>query len=171
MELGTVSQAQAKRVKMQACKYKPSGNVQQIQEFSLSLLVLYSLKSLPSSSLSLLNGLYQVYHAMYHSFSSLEYGDSYLFSCTYILGHALGMQAFTFLLCVLALCMMYVYIYLLAPSSVIVTIHVTQGQVMPNFRSKSKVTCRRIFAVKIWHFVRKPQESIDWDHTHLKDKP
>ena len=40
------AQAQAKRVKMQACKYKPSGNVQQIQGSSLSHLVLYSFKPL-----------------------------------------------------------------------------------------------------------------------------
>ena len=61
---------------------------------------------------------------MYHSSSSLEYGNPYLLCCIYILGHALGMQAFTFLLYVLALCMMYVYIYLLAPPSVIVIVHV-----------------------------------------------
>ena len=48
-----------------------------------------------------------------------------LLSRTYILGNALGMQGFTFLLCVLALIMMYVYIYMLAPSGVIVTVHVT----------------------------------------------
>ena len=45
----------------------------------------------PSSSLFLLDGFYQVYQAVYHSSSSLEYGDSCLFSFTYILGHALGM--------------------------------------------------------------------------------
>ena len=83
------------------------------------------LNPLPSSLISLLDGLYQVYHTMYHSSSSLEYGDPCLLFYTYILGHALGVLAFTFLLCVLALCMMYVYIYLLAPSSVIVTVHVT----------------------------------------------
>ena len=49
------------------------------------------LKPLPSSSISLLDGLYLVYHVMHHSSSSLEYGDPYLFSCTYILGHDLGM--------------------------------------------------------------------------------
>ena len=48
-----------------------------------------------------------------------------LFSCTYILGHALGMQAFTFPLCVLALCMMYVFIYLLVLSGVIIIVCVT----------------------------------------------
>ena len=99
-------------------------HVQQIQEFSLSFWVMYALKSIPSSSLSLLDGLYQVYHAVYHSSSSLEYGDLCLFSCTYILGHTLRIQTFTFLLYVLALCTMYVYIYLLAPPSVIVIVHV-----------------------------------------------
>ena len=79
----------------------------------------------PSSSLSPLNGLYQVYYALYHSFSSLKYGNPYLLSYIYILGHALGMQVFTFLLCVLALCMMYVYIYLLPPLGVIITVCVT----------------------------------------------
>ena len=82
-----------------------------------------------SSLISLLDGLYKVYHAVYHSSSSLEYGNPHLLSRTYILGHALGILAFTFLLCVLALCMIYVYIYihiyLLAPSDVIVTVHVT----------------------------------------------
>ena len=48
-----------------------------------------------------------------------------LFSCTQILGHALGMQAFTFPLCVLALCMMYVFIYLLVLSGVIIIVCVT----------------------------------------------
>ena len=83
------------------------------------------LNTLPSSLISLLNGLYWVFHAMYHLSSSLEYGDPCLLSFPYILGHALGMLAFTFLLCVLALCMMYIYIYLLAPSGMIVIVHVT----------------------------------------------
>ena len=47
------------------------------------------------------------------------------FPAPIFLGHTLGMHAFTFLLCVLALCMMYVYIYLLAPFNVIVTVRVT----------------------------------------------
>ena len=62
---------------------------------------------------------------MYHLSSSLEYDDPYLLSYTYILGHAPGMKAFTFLLYGLALCMMYVYIYMLAPFGVIVTARVT----------------------------------------------
>ena len=86
---GTVFQAQAKRVWMQACRYKPSGNVQQFQASLIWLCTL--LNPLASSLLSLLDGLYQVYHVMYHSFSSLENGDTCLLSCTYILGHALGM--------------------------------------------------------------------------------
>ena len=52
--------------------------------------------------------------------------------------------------------MMYVYIYLLAPSGVIIVVHVTQGQVMPNFYCESKVTCHRIFAVEIKNFAQKP---------------
>ena len=94
---------------------KPNGYSQQFQEFSFSPLVMYFFRPLPSSSLSLLNGLYQVCHAVYHSSSSLEYDDPCLLSCTYILGYALGMQAFIFLLCVLALCKMFVYIYLFTP--------------------------------------------------------
>ena len=70
------------------------------------------LNPLPSSLISLLDGLYQVYHSMYHLSSSLMYGDPCLLSCTYILGHILRMQAFTFLFCVLALCMIYVYMRL-----------------------------------------------------------
>ena len=62
--------------------------------------------------------------------------------------------------------MMDVYIYLLAPSGVIVTIHVTQGQAMPNFCSECKVTCHQIFVVEIWYRARMPRESIDWDHAH-----
>ena len=108
---GTVFQVQAKRARMQACRYKPSGNVQQIQGSSLSHLVMYSFNPLSFLLPFLLNVLYQVYHAVYQS-SSLEYGDPYLLSCTYILGHALGIQAFTFPLCVLVLCMMYVCIYI-----------------------------------------------------------
>ena len=42
--------------------------------------------------------------------------------------------------------------------------------VMPNFRRESKVTCCQITAVEIWHIARKPQESIDQDHTHSKVK-
>ena len=49
------------------------------------------LNPLPFSLLSLLDGLYWVYHAVYHSSLSLKYGDPYLFSCTYILGYALRM--------------------------------------------------------------------------------
>ena len=41
---GTVSLAQAKRARMQACGYKPSGYVQQIQGSSLPYLVMYSFK-------------------------------------------------------------------------------------------------------------------------------
>ena len=116
-------------------------------------LVMYSFKPLPSSSLSLLDGLCQVYHVVYHSSSSLEYGDPCLFSCTYILGHALGMEAFTFLLYVLVLCMMYVYIYLFTPFQCDCYSACHLRQAMPNFHRKSKVTCHRIFAVEIWYFV------------------
>ena len=35
-----------------------------------------------------------------------------------------------------------IYIYLLAPSGVIVTVHVTSGKAMPNFYRESKVTYR-----------------------------
>ena len=60
--------------------------------FSFFPLVMYSFKTPPSSSLSPLDGLCKVYHALYHSSSSLEYGDPCLFSCTYIrLGNTLGM--------------------------------------------------------------------------------
>ena len=76
-----------------------------------------------------------------------------LFSYTYILGHTLGMQAFTFLLCVLALCMIYVYINLFALFWCDCHSLCHLRQVMPNFCRESKVTCRRIFAVEIWYFV------------------
>ena len=49
------------------------------------------LNPFPSSLISLLDGFYYIYHAMYHSSSSLEYGDPCLLSCIYILGHALRM--------------------------------------------------------------------------------
>ena len=49
--------------------------------------------------------------------------------------------------------MMYVYIYMLTLSGVIVTVHVTKGKAMPNFHHESKVTCHQIFAVEIWHFA------------------
>ena len=107
---------------------------------------------------------------MYHSSSSLEYGDLCLFSCTYILVHALGMWVFTFLLCVLALWMMYVYIYLLASLRCDCHSLCHLRQAMPNFRCDSKVTYRQIFIVEIWHFVWTPLENIDWDHTHSKAK-
>ena len=149
--------------KGQGCKHVDLSQAAVVSRFRVQLfpLVMYSSKPLPSSSLSLLDGLYQVYHVMYHSSSSLEYGNPYLFSCIYILGHALGKQAFTFLLCVLALCMMYVYIYLLGPFQCDCYSPCHLRQAMPNFRHKSKVTCRQIFAVEIWHFAHMPQESID----------
>ena len=113
------------RARSPRCKQKGRGcehvDISQAAMFSrfrglASLIWLCTLLNpFPSSLISLLDGLYQVYHATYHSSSSLEYSDPCLLSCTYILGHALGMQAITFLLCVLALYMMYVYIYLLAP--------------------------------------------------------
>ena len=107
---------------------------------------------------------------MYHSSSSLEYGDPCLFSYTYILGHALGMLAFTFLLCVLALCMMQVYIYLLAPFRCDCHDPCHLRLAMPNFYHESKVTSSRIFTVEIWHFAQMPYESIDEDHTLSKAK-
>ena len=45
--------------------------------------------------------------------------------------------------------MMYDYIYMLALSDMIVTVHVTKGKAMHNFCRESKVTCRQIFAVEI----------------------
>ena len=154
-------------------KHGNQSQVAVVSRFRVQLfpLVMYSFKPLPSSSLSLLDGLYQVNHVVYHSSSSLEYGDPCLFSRTYILGHALGMQAFTFLLCVLALCMMYVHIYLLAPLRCDCHSPCHLRPAMPNFCSESKVTCCQIFAVEIWHLARTPQESINWDHTHSKAKP
>ena len=44
-------------------------------------------------------------------------------------------------------------------------------QVMPNFCHKSKMTCCRIFVVKIGHFAPVPYESIDWNHSYSKAKP
>ena len=49
------------------------------------------LNPFPSSLISLLDRLYWVNHVVYHLSSSLEYGDPCLLSCTYILGHTLGM--------------------------------------------------------------------------------
>ena len=48
---GIVSQAKAKRARMRACRYKPSGYVQQVQRSSFSHLVLYSLNPPPLSFL------------------------------------------------------------------------------------------------------------------------
>ena len=112
---GSISQAQAKR---RGCEHVDISQKAMFSSFRGlgSPIWLCTLSDpLTSSLFSLLDGLHQVYHVVYCSSSSLEYGNPCLLSCTYILGHALGMQAFTFLLCVLALCMMYVYIYLLAP--------------------------------------------------------
>ena len=47
----------------------------------------------------------------------------------------------------------YIYIYLLVPSGVIVIVYVIQDKAMPNFRRESKVTCRRISAVEIWYLA------------------
>ena len=114
MELGHDLLGASKKGKMRA-----RGLAKQLQSVGLGVqpfpfgYVLFKPPS--SSSLSPLDGLYQVYYALYHSSSSLEYGNPCLFSCAYILGHTLRMQTFTFMLYVLALCMMHVYIYLLAP--------------------------------------------------------
>ena len=166
---GMISQVQEKRARMRA-----RGQVKRLQSIGLGVqpfpfgYVLF--KPPPYSSLSPLDGLYQVYHALYYSSSSLEYGVPYLFSCTYILGHALGMQAFTFLLCVLSLCMMQVYIYLFAPLWCDCHSLCHLRQAMSSFCRKSKVTCHWIFAAKIWYLARLPQESIDWDHTFSNAK-
>ena len=110
---GTVSQEQAKGARMRACQHEPSRSCSQlVQGLAFFLWLCTLLTPLIPPPFSPLNGLYYVFHALYHSSSSLEYGDPCLFSCTYILGHTLAMQAFTFLLCVLALCMMHVYIYI-----------------------------------------------------------
>ena len=141
------------------CKQKGAitsmGQMATVNRFSVQSfpLVMYSFKPPPSSSLSPLDGLYQVYHALYHSSSSLKYGDPYLLSCIYILGHALGMQAFTFLLCVLALCIMHIYIYLLAPIRCDYRDPCHLRLAMPTFRYQGKVTSHRIFVVEIWHFA------------------
>ena len=58
-----------------------------------------------------------------------------------------------FPLSVLALCMMYLYIYLLVHFRCDCHSLCHLRQVMPNFCRESKVTCRRIFAVEIWYFV------------------
>ena len=114
---------------------------------------LCTFKPPPSSSLSPLDGLYQVYHALYHSSSSLKYGDPCLFSCTYILGHTLGMQAFSFLLCALALCMMHLYIYLLALFRCDCHDPCHLRLAMPSFCRESKVTSRRITTMEIQYFA------------------
>ena len=65
--------------------------VSRFRSLASPLWFMYSFKPLPSSPLSPLDGLYLVYHAMYHSSSSLDYSDPCLLSYSYILGHALGM--------------------------------------------------------------------------------
>ena len=65
--------------------------VSRFRSLASPLWFMYSVKPLPSSPLSPLDGLYLVYHAMYHSSSSLDYSDPCLLSYSYILGHALGM--------------------------------------------------------------------------------
>ena len=52
---------------------------------------------------------------------------------------------------VLALSMMHVYIYLFAPFRCDCYDPCHLRQAMPNFHRKSKVTCRRVFTVEIWH--------------------
>ena len=75
---GTVSQAQVKGARMRACGYKTSACVQQVQGLAspIWLCTLLNPPFLPPSFL--LDGLYQVYHAMYHSSSFPEYGNPYL---------------------------------------------------------------------------------------------
>ena len=48
------------------------------------------------------------------------------------------------------------YIYLLPPFDVIVTVHVTYGKEMPHFRCESKLTCRPIFALEIYYLAQLP---------------
>ena len=115
---GARSRSSRCKQKGRGCEYVDISQAAVFSRFRVQLfpLVMYYFKPLSSSSLSFLDGLYQVYHVVYHLSSSLEYDDPCLLSCTYTLGHGLGMQAFTFLLCVLELCMMYVYIYLFPPT-------------------------------------------------------
>ena len=124
-----------RKQKGQGCRHVDLSQAATVSRLRVQLfpLVMYSSKPLPSSSLSPLDGLYQVYHVMYHSSSSLEYGDPCLLSYTYILGHACSRDVgIYFTVCVLALCMMYVYIYIyiyiytyLPLSDMIVTVRVT----------------------------------------------
>ena len=60
------------------------------------------------------------------------------------------------MLYVLALCMMHVYIYLLAPFQCDYHNLCHSRLAMPNFSYESKVTSRQIFAVEIWHFAQMP---------------
>ena len=171
MELGHSLLSTSKKGEDASTQVRLSSCNQQVQGLAFSFLVMYSFKPLPSFSLSPLDSLYQVYHALYHSSSSLEYGDPCLLSCIYILSHALGMQTFTFLLCVLALCMIYVYIYLLIPLQCDCHSPCHLRQAMPSFHCESKEACCRIFIAKIQYSARMPQESIDWDHTFSNAKP
>ena len=70
----------------------------------------------------------------------------------------------------LALCIMRVYIYLLAHFWCDCRDPCHLRLAMPNFHRESKETSRRVFGVEIWHFARMPKESIDWDHSHSKAK-
>ena len=114
---GVRAQSPRHKQKGRGCKHMDMSQVtmfSRIRGLACPICLCTLLNPLHSSLFSLLDGLSQFYHAMYHSSLSLEYGNPCLLSCTYNLGHTLGMQAFTFLLCVLALCMMYIYIYILA---------------------------------------------------------
>ena len=81
---GAISQAQAKKARMRACRCGSSDYSQQVQGLAFSLLVMYSFKPHQFSSLSPLDGLYQVYHALYlsSSFWAILQGCRHLLSCS-----------------------------------------------------------------------------------------
>ena len=89
-----------------------------------SHLVMYSFKPLSSSSLSLLDGLYQVYYAVYHSSLFLGYNDLFTFLHLYFGPYFRAVGIFFPVLCA---CIVHdICIYIPAhPFSIIVTVYVT----------------------------------------------
>ena len=110
---GKVSQVQAKMARMRGCGCGLSGCNQQVQGLSFSLLVMYSFRPPSSSSLSPLDGLYQVYYALYHSSSSLKYEDPlFTFQQLYFGPCSRGVGIYFLALCASIVHDAYIYIYI-----------------------------------------------------------
>ena len=146
----------------QACRYEPSGYVQQVQESNFPIWLFNFLNPfLPPPFL------FQMGCVRYHAMYSRVWQPLFTFLHLYFRTCSRDVGIYFPALCT---CIVHdVCIYIPAcPLQCECHSLCHLRQVIPNFCCERKVTCRQIFIVEIWNFARIPQESIDWDYTHSK---